>query len=354
MKFLSHTRTEIGFLAIVALYVLVSWLTAFVFNLTAYFHPVMYLDTGIVITTTLLIGFVFYLGARCYWIMIFRRPPELARYLWEDLKRGALKPERYVRALPIFLGTIFFLSAFTSMKQMISAIQPFSWDQPLAAIDKLIHFGVDPWRILQPMLGFPFVTWGINIVYNLWIVGLFLALYWQLFSLKNLQIRMQFFYAFCLSWAINGTFLAIVFSSAGPCYFERLVGSAYFEPLMGYLREASTKFFIMAIPTQDKLWEAVKNKETIIGGGISSMPSIHVTTTFLFLLTALKLKTRLWLAFAVFHVLILLGSVHLAWHYAIDDYFAMLTTFAIWQFSGWLVERLGQRQDLPLLAPAPD
>lgn len=326
-------------MGLVILYVLICWQVSIAYGFEDSFQPIFYLNTGLIMSFGLASIYGLCLAIRAYYVMIFLRPPELSKHLMQELKNGPLKIERYARALPLFIGTMLFLSTFSCMKQIIPGIQPFAWDETFINLDKALHLGADPWRILQPLLGFPVITWAINIIYNLWLLILFGVLYWQAFSLKNLKVRMQFFFSFILCWAINGTLLAITLSSVGPCFYERLTGDDYFSPLMNYLRTANETYNLFAISTQDKVWESISNKETMIGGGVSAMPSIHVTSALLFLLTSLKLKTKIWPAFAVFFVLILAGSVHLGWHYAVDGYLAIVTTLIIWtlvgQVSNW-------------------
>ena len=51
------------------------------------------------------------------------------------------------------------------------------------------------------------------------------------------------------------------------------------------------------------------------------------------------------IAFTTFAGFIVIGSVHLGWHYAIDDYAAIIGTWLIW----WAVGRLLNRQGPQLL-----
>jgi hypothetical protein len=46
--------------------------------------------------------------------------------------------------------------------------------------------------------------------------------------------------------------------------------------------------------------------------------------------------------FAVYSVFIVLGSVHLGWHYAIDSYASLITTPLLWMFSGFVVRAVDQ------------
>ena len=42
------------------------------------------------------------------------------------------------------------------------------------------------------------------------------------------------------------------------------------------------------------------------------------------------------MALTVFALITQVGSVHLAWHYAIDGYLAALAIVPIWLLSGWI------------------
>jgi hypothetical protein len=63
---------------------------------------------------------------------------------------------------------------------------------------------------------------------------------------------------------------------------------------------------------------------------------------FVFAMITARSSRLLSCGFAIFGVLILIGSVHLGWHYAVDGYAAILGALAIC----WVVERAlpsGQR-----------
>lgn len=340
MRFLPFRPVEYVFLLLIALYMGISAFVAYSHGLGERFHPLMYMEQCVNMTSGLLVIYLFYLCFRILWIMVAIKPKKLARYIWDDWRKGPLNTERLIRALPIFIGFIFFFSAFTSMKQMIPGINPFSWDHEFAVLDNLIHFGIDPWRILHPIFSIPAITYALNVNYNAWLVAVFVALYWQLFSKSHPVERMQFFFAFLLTWSINGTLIATIFSSAGPCFFERLTDSNYYAPLMAHLNEAHQQIKLFAVDTQNMVWNAASKNETMIGGGISAMPSIHVSTAMLFWLLARQIRHRQEWMFIVFFALIVLGSIYLAWHYAVDGYLSIITTFALWHISGWMVRKL--------------
>ena len=109
---------------------------------------------------------------------------------------------------------------------------------------------------------------------------------------------------------------------------------------MAHLNDANKIYKIFAVDTQNLVWNAASKNQSMIGGGISAMPSIHVSTALLFWLLAREIKNKHEKLFVIFFVLIMLGSVYLGWHYAVDGYLAIITTYALWQISGWMVRNL--------------
>lgn len=341
------TRSEIVFLLLAALYVGVSAAASYSHGLGHRFHALMYMERAALMTLLIGLCFFFYICLKALYILMAIRPKRPSKYIWKEWRKGPLDTERWLRAIPVFIGFLFFFSAFTSMKQLIPGFNPFTWDKEFAVLDRLLHFGIDPWRILYAPFSLPLLdkvynvfTYALNINYNAWLIAVFAALYWQLFDKSNPVVRMQFFFAFLLTWAINGTLIATLFSSAGPCFLERLTGSAYYAPLMDQLNAANEHYKIFAVSTQDMIWNAASKSQSMVGGGISAMPSIHVSTALLFWLLARELNAKYQRLFMIFFVLIVIGSVFLAWHYAVDGYLSILTTYALWQLSGWMARGL--------------
>ena len=286
--------------------------------------------------------FLFYFTVYGIFVMLFVRPQYPLRYILDNLRINYLTQKRLVNALPVFLFMPVFLSAFTSFKTMIPIINPFSWDSTFAQWDAIVHGGVQPWQLLHPVFGHPLLTAAINISYNMWFFVMFLILFWQVFSLHNARLRMQYLLTYILSWILIGTFAAIVFSSAGPCYYGRLVeGEDIYHPLMEYLSTANERFPIWALDTQEMLWKAYRSSEITKFNGISAMPSMHMSLAFIFALVGFHRHRLLGIVLTVFAVLIMIGCVHLGWHYAIDGYVAVVFTWLIWWFVGRLLGRFG-------------
>jgi hypothetical protein len=82
------------------------------------------------------------------------------------------------------------------------------------------------------------------------------------------------------------------------------------------------------------LWLAFTEKSPGMGSGISAFPSLHLAITTLIVLAAFQLRAWLGWVMAAYLCVIMAGSVHLGWHYAIDGYFAIAATFVLWKAVG--------------------
>lgn len=278
--------------------------------------------------------------ARFVRMMVVDRPDRLFAAFWTDLRNIVFSPRPLRNALPILALFILFMSAFTSMKGMIPAFRDYSWDQAFMRWDQVVHLGWHPWQLFEPVFHYPIVTFAINVVYNVWFFVMLSVLFWQIFSLQNPFLRMRFLWVFFASWIIGGNLLATLFSSAGPCYYDVFgTGENPYVTLLEYLRLADESFPIWALTTQTALLDAHTNNTMGIGVGISAMPSMHVATATLFALVGMQTNRVLGVILVIFAVLIYLGSIHLAWHYAVDGIAGVLLTLALWWAAGHILAR---------------
>lgn len=260
---------------------------------------------------------------------------------------------------PILLMPIL-MAAFGTLKQILPLINDFSWDDTFAAMDRTLFLGVQPWELTHTIFGSAFATVVLDRIYTGWVPMLFVAVLG--FSLSaSRQLRARFFLSFALAWILIGVVGAYVFASAGPCY-AALVGASSapeFAPLFERLNEIHTgPYFIQAYDWQQRLWEAHSNRYYGFAMGISAMPSMHNAITFLYVLAAANAARPLRIGTRVFAVVILIGSVHLGWHYAVDGIAAWAMMWAIWWGVGKYLDRMRfdervEASGLPDAAPAP-
>jgi PAP2 superfamily len=246
-----------------------------------------------------------------------------------DLKGFFSNPRRMANGLPMLIAFIFFGYVFVDLKSDVWAINGFKWDPFFAQLDKSLHFGVEPWVWLQPILGYPIVTFFLNIVYNLWFFVMWAVWVYFGFAEHGSEVRTRFFITFFAMWILGGNLLAIYFSSAGPCFYGRLGHEPdLFAGLMTYLHQANQSYPIWAVSLQDVLWQG--HLDHNLAEEISAMPSMHNGSSLLFALAAYQMDRRWGHILAVNTVLIFLGSIHLGWHYAVDAYVAWALCIVLW------------------------
>ncbi len=293
---------------------------------------------------------------RLFYALALARPARPILFLIRHIRAG-FSAERLANAVPILLVLPPFMSVFTSMKNLLPVLNPYHWDPRLAAWDRALHFGIDPWRLLQPVVGHVWATAALGWLYQIWFLFIVGAWFILAFGTARPRLRMQYLIASVLAWAVIGTFAAIMLSSGGPVYYGRLVGGPDpFAPLMAYLADVHSTTILYPIDAQKYLWDNYVAAHKAIGSGISAMPSMHVAaaTMFAFLLRGWH-RTLGRLGF-VYLGLIMVASVHLGWHYAIDGYVSLATAALLWKATGWIVGRMpefAETERLPAAQPLP-
>jgi hypothetical protein len=233
-----------------------------------------------------------------------------------------------------------FIDTFIGFKKALPRVMAFGWDVEFMQLDRVLHFGRHPWEWLQPLLGKPHITGLIDAFYYLWFP---IKTFWLAGFLwvRNRQLRTQFYIAYLLAWIVLGTVMAYLFSSAGPCYFQRVTGAEDpYAPLMQYLYTIHATSGMLAVDVQELLWMDYQFQSTpLLMKGISAMPSLHVALPVLYAIAGWRINRTLGKAFSIYAVIILIGSIHLGWHYAIDGYVAALAIPVIWWVSGVVARR---------------
>lgn len=236
----------------------------------------------------------------------------------------------WMRTLVFITIFIIFSGSFAAFKFSIPEIIPYSWDNYFAEMDKFIHGGVQPWEITWAIFGNNLSTHIIDISYNLWFTVVYAAPLGVLLFDPVRERRNLFLIMHLLLWILLGSAAALMFSSVGPCYFDLQYGGASdFTPLMDNLRAVNVEYKMSSMMLQQLLWESVNGTSGRVLG-ISAMPSLHVAHVVLLALFAgYYSRTLAWIAWGYVAV-VLLGSVHLGWHYAADGYASVALTVALW------------------------
>lgn len=238
-------------------------------------------------------------------------------------------PHGMASGLPMFLAFVLFMFVFTAFKGQITAMAPFAWDQSFDRWDLALHFGFRPWELLKFLLASEPAVFLLNFNYNGWFMVMNLFLVHFTFYAPPGEERTRFFLSFIALWMVGGTFLATVFSSAGPAYFERLgLGSEAYGPLMERLRDINETWPIWALGAQDVLWFLKQQGSAL--GGVSAMPSMHNATALLFIFAVWAKGGWLRMLVTAHAVLIFIGSILLGWHYAADAYISYAMTGIVW------------------------
>ena len=319
-------------------------LVAWRFSIPAdFFHIVAALR---VLLTLLVLFMLFAALATIVKCAVKTRPESLTREIAGMLRRRFLNPRVSVNLVNAIIAMALFHHGYLLLKRAIPFLNPFAWDKAFAELDRILHFGHQPFELLAWIFPTPFATFIIAYVYISWF--LVMISFWVAFGvlLRDDVLRVRFLLAFMLTWLLGSAGLGTVFSSVGPCFYDRLLGEAGpYQPLMSSLIAANAHWHISAVGIQETLWQSYVTGGGRVGG-ISAMPSMHVASAVLFALTGMRVDNRLaWLLWA-YALVIFLGSIHLAWHYAVDGYAGAGLAVLFWVIAGYVVSWSGARRPI--------
>ena len=263
---------------------------------------------------------------------------------------------RFFSGVALLLSMFLFQGTFTSVKNALSVWQGgFPYDGLLADLDKLLHFGTDPWRWLYAIAGYDWVRIAVEWNYNmLWFVICFGALFHVATSPRAEQVRTRYIFSFMLVWIVVGNLMAGPFMSAGPAFYGLVTGDdGRFAEQLAFLAQGPD-WPNSAVGYQRYLWELHAAGLTGFGSGISAFPSVHVGLIALNALFLGEWSRRLGVLAFCYVGFVIASSVYLAWHYAIDGYAAvgvvLLIYFVLKKAFAW---RRFADMDTAMAAPEP-
>jgi hypothetical protein len=227
-------------------------------------------------------------------------------------------------------------SLFLPLKYAIPSEVPFWLDLPLADAERSL-FGADPWLPLDRLLGPALVP--VDCVYALWlptqVLGLFLVMVQPPSSAKSRALI-----AHSLAWFVLGVIAAVIFSSAGPIFFDRLFGGDRFALLTRTLAQGGAW---VVLAESDAMWNAFLSGKPGLVAGISAFPSLHVAVSLWLVLAARALAPRAAPVAGAYFLFIWVASVQLGWHYIADGLGGAVGMIALWLLAAPLERALAER-----------
>ena len=294
-----------------------------------------------VMSTTTAAALAWWAGA---WIFGIAPPPFLLTYL--ALAFAGLAAAIALRALlrpraasapwtSVILGTILFTigaSVFLPLKFAIPSEIPFWLDTPLALFERRL-FGADPWLLLDWAFGWAAVP--VDRLYGLWLPVQMLVLFTVMLEPPS-PAKSRAMIAYSVAWFLLGVVAAVLFSSAGPIFYDRLFGGSQFALLGETLRSRGAW---VAIAESDAMWTALADGRPGLVAGISAVPSLHVAISLWMFLAARSMAPRAAPFALAYFIFMWLASVQLGWHYASDGLVGALGMLAIWAGAGAMIGR---------------
>ncbi|HWI81798.1 phosphatase PAP2 family protein [Ramlibacter sp.] len=317
-------RRDLCFHGFVAVYAMLALAVSLAAGVPAKFAPFSYLGLVSALPRVLLL----LVAGAGLWSLGSRSPLRTFR----GLLAACFGPHT-VAGLLLFASLSVFLGVFTSLKTMLSDMIPFFADPALAHADAWLHGG-DPWRYTSALLPAPWTAGLERLYFGFWGILLSGCLLAVLLLPRLREVRAQYVWTFLWMYPVLGNLAAGAVMSAGPVYYEQVTGDPRFSALVQYLAQHS-----IGREWAAALWNSYVSGAVGVGSGISAFPSLHLANAAMFALLAGRIHQRLgWLA-AAFAGVVLFGSVHLGWHYAVDGYFAIAATVLIWKLVGKVLQR---------------
>ncbi|WP_238364998.1 phosphatase PAP2 family protein [Mesobacterium pallidum] len=242
--------------------------------------------------------------------------------------RGALV--RRIPAAGITLVAVgVFTLCFTMVKATLPQAMPFWADPLMADIDRALHLGHDPWALTHA-LPFAIPPEAAHKIYlSLWLLpSMWLPVFVVLLD-RDVARQRRFITLYVLSWVILGNILAWGFMSAGPVYYDRLLGGDTFAGLTAALQSAGITEGRVGY-YHDHLWQLYTSGAQDAGSGISAFPSVHVAMATVIALYLFELRRNIWPLSLAIVLLYQFLSVYLGWHYAVDGYASIAAVVALW------------------------
>lgn len=314
------------------------------------------------IITAFLIGLVFLTGM--YFLsflrfFIMQKTPCLkTRYknasaALDRLSAKYLESDLFAYGCLVFLVTrgndFFFIQ-----KSLIPLLHPYTLDPFFAEWDRVLHFGHYPHEFIVPLVEKLHLSYVLDWAYALWLIVMMGVIGYNFFMDKVTHRRLRFVWSWLLSWIVLGSFMAVALSSVGPAFYHHFYPDLPdpYAGLIAHLNALSEQSFMLSSHTREFLITWAESADPFTVNKLSAMPSMHVGIAWLLVLYAREIGGRKLVTAAVlFFAAILVGSVYLGFHYAVDGYVSILVMSFLWWGTGLALDRRYPRKQNHTLWP---
>ncbi len=257
---------------------------------------------------------------------------------WKPTLAGMreVRRERWTRQHGLAVGaalTAFYVTyvAYRNLKSVLPLLRPDElFDRQLADFDRMLFFGTDPGPLLHSMLGTGVSTQVLSSVYVSFVFLLPLSLAFALVFSTHLRAGLYYATALSINWGL-GAASYLMLPARGPIYYVpqdfATLPDSHASYLQGLLLDQRREF--LADPNAPG---AAQN--------IAAFASLHCSLLFTAAMAAqlLGVPRRLVIALWVLFVVSAISTVHLGWHYVIDDVAGIAIAFAAlglaWMLTG--------------------
>ena len=253
--------------------------------------------------------------------------------------RTRIRPGWGLPFLTPLLTAILVGTAYNVFKQRMLPSTGYGYDGVLAGIDRSV-FGTDPWRLTHALLPSAEATRIIDLAYHPFFFPMTMGIAICTFLPLDSRHRLRHTLSFAMLIIVPTSLVAALVPAVGPCFEAFYHQNLQFAELTNTLAAQQASLVANGYPgfeslaAQAKLQSLLGAPSIADGGGIAALPSMHNALSTLFLCFVMGFS-RHWLWLAVpYSALILFGSVHLGWHYAIDGVVGIALAFLMWRIAG--------------------
>jgi len=239
---------------------------------------------------------------------------------------------------------VIFLLAY---KSLVPFVNPYSWDQVFSSWDYTLHFGHYPSALVGTLVDSLHAGKVMDLAYGCWFLAVFGTCGFALFIDRQVHRRMRFIWSFLLAWIIGGCFMAEWLSCVGPLFYHQFYPDMpdIYAPLIDRLTRVDAEQGIAVFHYRQLIVDWTRNDRHIDANTLAAMPSIHVWIAALIALYWRDVGPKVFAFATVFCVLIILSTIYLGIHYAVDGYVSLAIVIPLWWGIGKILDRRYSRTE---------